>query len=81
MQLAALRHTKMAEELATFQAAVSSTVESVLERSPNEIFHMEVVDELVSKFQRLEERLSRLGVPSLGLAGVAHFSLDHLQPS
>jgi hypothetical protein len=50
----------MAEELATFQAAVSSTVESVLERSPNEIFHMEVVDELVSKFQRLEERLSRL---------------------
>jgi hypothetical protein len=32
----------------------------VLERSPNEIFHMEVVDELVSKFQRLEERLSRL---------------------
>jgi hypothetical protein len=50
MRLATLHHTKMARELVTLQAAVSSAVESMLGRSPNEIFHMEVEGELVVKF-------------------------------
>jgi hypothetical protein len=45
---AALRHTKMAGELATLRTVVSSTVESALGHSPNEIFHVEVVGELVA---------------------------------
>jgi hypothetical protein len=35
-------------------------MKSVLGRSPNENFHVEVVDELVAEFQRLEERISWL---------------------
>jgi hypothetical protein len=58
MRLAALRHTEMAGELAALRAVVSSTVESVLGRSPNDIFHMEVVGELAVKFQKMEERCS-----------------------
>jgi hypothetical protein len=49
MQLAALRHTEVAGELATW-AAMSSTVELALGRSPNEVFRVEVVGELVAKF-------------------------------
>jgi hypothetical protein len=56
MRSAAHHHTKMAGELATLRAAVSSAVESVLGRSPDEAFRVEVVGELVAKFQRLEER-------------------------
>jgi hypothetical protein len=44
MQLAALRHTEVVVE------AVSSTVELALGRSPNEVFRVEVVGELVAKF-------------------------------
>jgi hypothetical protein len=50
MQFAALHHSKMAGELATLQAAVSSVVESTLGRSPDEIFQVEVVSELVADF-------------------------------
>jgi hypothetical protein len=39
---------------------VSSTVEFVLERSPTEALQVEVVDELVDKFEKQEERRSRL---------------------
>jgi hypothetical protein len=42
------------------RAAAFCATESMLGRSPNEIFHMQVVGELVAKFQRLEERHSRL---------------------
>jgi hypothetical protein len=50
MQLAALLHSKMAGELATLQATVSSVVESALGRSTDEIFQVEVVSELVTDF-------------------------------
>jgi hypothetical protein len=63
MQIAALRHTKMAEELAPLWAVVSSTMESVLVHSPNETFWVEVVDELVAKFRKIEERQSHLERP------------------
>jgi hypothetical protein len=39
---------------------VSSAVEFVLERSPTEALRVEVVDELVDKFEKQEERRSRL---------------------
>jgi hypothetical protein len=42
------------------QAAVFSTAESVFGHSPDEIFRVEVVGELVAVFQRLEEQCSRL---------------------
>jgi hypothetical protein len=55
MWLVALLHIEMAGELATIQVAVSSIMKSALGRSPNEIFCMEVVGELVAEFQRMEE--------------------------
>jgi hypothetical protein len=48
----------MARELATLQTVVSSAMEFVLGCPPNETFQVEVVDELVAKFQKLEERRS-----------------------
>jgi hypothetical protein len=65
MRTVALRHTEMAGELAALRAAVSSIVESVLGHSPDETFQVEVVGELVAKFQRLEERCSRLEWPGM----------------
>jgi hypothetical protein len=56
MRLAVLCHTEMTGELVTLWAAVSSTTESVLGRSPNDIFHMEGVGELAAEFQKVEER-------------------------
>jgi hypothetical protein len=50
MRLAALCHIEMDGELASLQAAVSSIAESALGRSPDEVFHMEVVGELVAGF-------------------------------
>jgi hypothetical protein len=60
MRVTAFCHTKMAGELATLQAAVSSAVELVLGHSPDETFRVEVVGELVAKFQRLEEMCLQL---------------------
>jgi hypothetical protein len=65
MQLATLCHTEMVGELAALRAAVSSAVESVLGGSPNDTFHMEVVGELVAKFQKLDERSSQLERPAM----------------
>jgi hypothetical protein len=65
MWLVALLHIEMAGELATIQVAVSSIMKSALGRSPNEIFCMEVVGELVAEFQRMEERRSRLEQPAV----------------
>jgi hypothetical protein len=56
MQITALHHIKMVEEVATLRTVVSSAAEFVLELSPNETFWVEVVDELVVKFLKLEER-------------------------
>jgi hypothetical protein len=55
----------MARELATLRAAVSSATELMLGRSTNDGFHVEVVGELVAKFQKLEERRSWLKWPTV----------------
>jgi hypothetical protein len=60
---AALHHTRMFGELAALQVAVSSIVELVLRCSPNETSRVEVMNELVAKFQRWEELCSRLDGP------------------
>jgi hypothetical protein len=51
----ALHHTEMAEEFAALRVVVSSVAESVLGQLPNDTFRVEVVGELVAKFQKLEE--------------------------
>jgi hypothetical protein len=52
MWLAALRHIEMAKQLAALRAVVSSTMQSMLGRSPTEILQVDVVDELVTKFKK-----------------------------
>jgi hypothetical protein len=64
MRAATLHHTEMVRELTALEAAVSPTSESVLGRSHDETFPVEVVDELVAEFQKLEELCSRLEWPS-----------------
>jgi hypothetical protein len=54
MWITALCHTEMAGEPAALRVAVSSTMEFVLGRSPDETLRVEVVDELVADFQHLE---------------------------
>jgi hypothetical protein len=56
MRHAALHHSEMVGELAALHAVVSSIVELVLSRSPNDTFRVEVVGELVGEFQKLEEQ-------------------------
>jgi hypothetical protein len=63
MWAAALRHAEMVGELTALQLVVSSVVEEVLGRLPNETFRVEVMDELVAKFQRQEELCLRLVGP------------------
>jgi hypothetical protein len=65
MWIVALHHIKMVGELAMLWAAVSSVVEVTLGHSPNETFRVEVLGELVAKFQRLEERCSCLEQPGM----------------
>jgi hypothetical protein len=60
MWAAALRHTEMTVELTALRVTVSSTMEPVLGRSPNETSWVEVTNELVAKLWRREELLSRL---------------------
>jgi hypothetical protein len=50
MQIAALRHAKMAVEFVAFWVAVSFATEFTLGHLPNETFWVEVVDELIAKF-------------------------------
>jgi hypothetical protein len=50
MQIATVRHTKMAEQLATLRAVVSSTAESVLRCSPTKAFRVNVVEEMLAEF-------------------------------
>jgi hypothetical protein len=45
----------MGGELAALRVVVSSTVESMLRRLPDETFWLELVGEQVAKFRRLEE--------------------------
>jgi hypothetical protein len=58
-----LHHAEMVEELAVLWAAVSSAMEFALGRSPNEAFRVEVVDEVVAEFWKLEELRSCLERP------------------
>jgi hypothetical protein len=46
----------MAGELAVLWEAVFSTMEFTVGHLPDETFYVEVVDELVAEFQKLEER-------------------------
>jgi hypothetical protein len=59
MWVAAIRHIEMAEELAVLRVAVTSTVELVLGHSPDETFQVEITDELVAQFCKLEVLCSR----------------------
>jgi hypothetical protein len=52
MQVAALCHTEMARELVVLRAVMSSAVESVLGRSPDETFRVKVVGKLVAELMR-----------------------------
>jgi hypothetical protein len=54
MRIASLRHTEMVRELSTLQSTVTFIVEFVLGRSPDETIQVEVVDELVAKFRKLQ---------------------------
>jgi hypothetical protein len=60
MRVAAFRRTKMAREPDVLQAAVSSAVELVLGRSPDETIQVDVVSELIAEFWRLGELCSLL---------------------
>jgi hypothetical protein len=60
MRIGALHHTEMAGELVALWVVVSATVAFVLGHSPNETFWVKVVDELVVKIGKLEERHSQL---------------------
>jgi hypothetical protein len=55
MRVANLCHTEVVGELAVLRVAVSSAMELVLGRSPDETFWVEVMDELVVEFWRVEE--------------------------
>jgi hypothetical protein len=63
MLVAAICHIEMVGELATFGAAVTSATELVLGCSLDETFWVEIMDELVAQFQKLEELCSRLEQP------------------
>jgi hypothetical protein len=60
MQLATLRHTEMAGELAAFLVAVSSATELVLRCSPSDTSRVEVEGELATEFQKVKDRCSQL---------------------
>jgi hypothetical protein len=53
MRLAARRHTEMSRELAAFRVAVSSAMEWVLGRLPNNTTKTEMVGELAAEFQKV----------------------------
>jgi hypothetical protein len=53
-----LCHTKMARELVVLRVVVSSVVESVLGCSRSDTFCVEVVGELATEFQKMEDRRS-----------------------
>jgi hypothetical protein len=80
---AILHHNERVEELTALRAAVSSTVELVLGRSPNETSWVEVTNELVAKFQRWEELFLRLELTTRRLVdaklGALQTSVAHVR--
>jgi hypothetical protein len=65
MWLAALHHTEMAGELAALQVAASFAAESVLGHLPSDTFRVDVLGELATEFQKMEEWWSRLEQPAM----------------
>jgi hypothetical protein len=55
MLLAALHHTEMVGVLAALQVAVSTAAESVLGHLASDTFHVEVVSELATELQKMED--------------------------
>jgi hypothetical protein len=55
MRLATLHHTEMAGELAALQVAASFAAESVLGHLPSDTFRVDVLGELATEFQKMEE--------------------------
>jgi hypothetical protein len=55
IQAAALHHAEVVRQLTALRAAVSSTAELVLGRSPGGTSWVEVMNELNVKFQELED--------------------------
>jgi hypothetical protein len=51
MQGIIINHTELVGWLATLWSMVSSTAQSVLERSPFDAFRADIVDEMVTEFQ------------------------------
>jgi hypothetical protein len=63
MRLATLHHNEMVRELVVFRTMVSTAVESVLERSPNNVARAEVVGELVAELHRVKGATQNLSGP------------------
>jgi hypothetical protein len=64
MRATTIHHIETAEELAVHQAAMTSAVELVLGHLLDKTFYVEIADELVAQFWKLEELCSRLEQPS-----------------
>jgi hypothetical protein len=60
MWATALRHAGVVRELTMLRAVVSSAIELVLGCSPDETTWVDVMNELTTNFQRLEQLCSRL---------------------
>jgi hypothetical protein len=65
MWAASICHIEMAGELAALQTTVTSVAESMLGCSPDETFRVEIMDELVTQFQKLEDLCLRLERPDV----------------
>jgi hypothetical protein len=63
MWFAAIHHIEMARELVALRATVTSATELVLGRPPDETVWVEIMDELVAQFQKLEDQYSWLELP------------------
>jgi hypothetical protein len=70
MWAGALRHAGVVGELTALQVAVSSAVELMLGRSPDETSRVEVMNELAAKFWRLEDLCSRLEGPDMRICSL-----------
>jgi hypothetical protein len=64
MRATTIHHIETAEELAVHQVAVTSAIELVLGHLLDKTFYVEITDELVAQFWKLEELCSRLEQPS-----------------
>jgi hypothetical protein len=65
MWSAAIHHIEMAGELVALRATVTSATELVLGRPPDETVWVEITDELVAQFQKLEDQYSWLEWPDV----------------